>query len=90
MSNDPESEIIHRDFNTDVENPATQVVEAVAEIEGTDQTELTPIWSCVDSVLANLFSNPPSPEAQMEIDVSYEEYRITVGQNGTATFVKIS
>ncbi|MCL9812086.1 HalOD1 output domain-containing protein [Natranaeroarchaeum aerophilus] len=90
MEDDPESEIIHREFDTDVENPATQVVEAVAEVEGTEQTELTPIWSCVDSVLVNLFSNPPSPEAQMEIDFSYEGYRITVGQNGSATFVKTS
>jgi len=78
MEKSPESEIIHRKFDRDAEEPSIQVVEAVADIEGTDATELTSIWGCIDSVLGDLFSDPPSPEAQIEIEFNYEGYRITV------------
>jgi len=88
MSEQPEREIIHRELDTDGEKPAIQLAQAVAEIEEKDMTELPTMYNCVDGVLNHLFSNPPSPEAQMEIEFSYETYRISVEQNGTATFVK--
>lgn len=88
MENDPEREIIHRELDTAVENPAIQIVEAIADIEGADVTELTEIWGCVDGVLDQLFSDPPAPEAQMKIEFSYEGYRITIEQNGNVAFVK--
>ena len=90
MENDPESEIIRRELDSDVENPATQVVDAVVDIEGGDPSELTPIWGCVDGVLDHLFSDPPAPEAQMEVAFTYEGYRITIEQNGRAAFVEIA
>lgn len=36
-----------------------------------------------------IFSNPPAPEAQIRITFSYEGYRVTVEQDGTAKFVAI-
>jgi len=47
------------------------------------------MWACTDGVLDHLFSNPPSAEAQMEVTFSYEGYRITIEQDGTAEFVRV-
>jgi hypothetical protein len=85
-----EDEIVHRKLETDVKNPVGQVVEIVAELEDTDIDELTTAWSIIDELLANLFTNPPAPEAQAQIRFSYEGYRITVEQNGNAKFVQAS
>lgn len=82
MTKDPEEEIIHRNLDTDTDNPAAQVADSVAEIEDRDLTDLPPIYGCLDGILDNLFSNPPDPEAQLEIEFSYETYRIRVGQDG--------
>lgn len=88
MTNSPESEIIHREIDTDTEEPGVQVAEAVADIEGKESTDLTTTYECVDGVLDNIFSNPPSPDAQMQVTFSYENYRVTIEQNGGAKFVK--
>jgi hypothetical protein len=88
MSDHPDREQIHRELDTDAEEPATQVAEIIADIEDTDTTTLPTMYSCVDGVLDHLFSNPPAPEAQMKVEFSYEAYRITVEQGGDATFVR--
>lgn len=88
MSEEPARKIFHRDINTSTDNPAVEVAETVAEIEDEDVTDLPTMYECVDGVLDNLFSNPPNPEAQMEIEFSYETYRITIEQSGAAKFVK--
>lgn len=41
MDSDPEQEIVHRELDTDAENPAVQVAEAVAEIEGEEATDVS-------------------------------------------------
>lgn len=89
MENTPESDIIHRAIDTDAEEPGVQVAEAVADIEGKESTDLTTTYECTDGVLNNIFSNPPSPDAQMQVTFSYEGYRITIEQNGDAKFVKL-
>lgn len=61
----------------------------VADIEGKDVNELATTDGCIDHVLDHVFSNPPAPEAQVEISFNYEGYRITVEQNGRAEFVKV-
>lgn len=88
MKDQPEKEIINRNLDTDAENPGVEVAETVADIEGKDATELATIYGCVDGALDKIFSNPPSPEAQMEMKFSYEGYRITIRQDGSSTFVK--
>jgi len=87
MPSDHGDEIIHREMDTEQDNPAEEIPLIVAELEETEISELATAWSCIDDVLAHVFSNPPSPEAQVEITFSYEGYRITVQQNGTAKFV---
>lgn len=90
MKEHPENEIIQRQLDTDSENPAVEVAEAVAEIEGVEATDLGTTYECIDGMLDELFSNPPSLEAQMRVEFSYEDYRITVDQEGNAEFVKTS
>lgn len=88
MEEQPESAFVHRELDTDAENPGVEVAQAVADIEGKESTDLANMYECVDGVLDDIFSNPPSPDAQMQATFSYEEYRITVEQNGDAEFVK--
>jgi hypothetical protein len=73
-------------FDTDVEEPALAVAEAVGELKGVDATELTPIYDCIDHLVDHLFTNPPDPAANAELSFDYEGYRITVRQDGHATF----
>jgi|GEM_PF-455526 hypothetical protein len=88
MSENLDEEIIRRTLDPERENPAPQIAEIIADIEDIDITKLPTMYHCVDWMLDNLFSQPPDPEAQMKIEFSYETYRITIDQDGTAEFVK--
>ncbi|WP_459193874.1 HalOD1 output domain-containing protein [Halosimplex sp. J119] len=88
MEHDGETDVTRRTLDTDAEEPAAEVALAVAELEGKDPTEVENMYDCIDHVLDHLFSTPPSPDARMEVTFSYEGYRITVEQNGTAKFLK--
>ncbi|ELY94156.1 hypothetical protein C483_03290 [Natrialba hulunbeirensis JCM 10989] len=88
MSDQTEREIVRRELDQSAANPAVQIAEIVAELENTEPTRLPTMYDCVDGMLDNLFSQPPSPEAQMAVEFSYKSYRITVEQDATATFVK--
>lgn len=89
MANDPDGTIIRRELDTDADNPAVTVAQTVADIEGTDATDLPSMYDCIDGMLDELFSTPPAPEAMMEISFNYANYRITVSQNGVAEFVRV-
>lgn len=88
MDEEPETTVVHRQLEPDGEPPEPQLLEAIADIEETDVTELPPLWNCVDGMLEELFSTPPDPEAQMKVEFSYMTYRITIEQDGAASFVK--
>ncbi|NIB99289.1 HalOD1 output domain-containing protein [Halobacterium sp. R2-5] len=87
MAEPTEDNIIHRELDTDAENPAVEIAELVADVEGTDTTELPAMYDIADHVLDHLFSTPPAPEAQFKVSFSYEGYRITVEQNGAAELI---
>lgn len=84
--NDRDPEVVHWEFDADETDPNVNVVEAVAELKGVEIDELTPLYTCIDNILEHLFSNPPVPSAQATIEFTYEDYRITVDQDGSATF----
>lgn len=88
MSDNHESDIVHEELDTDVENPAVEIVRVVADLKNVDTSELSTVWDCIDGMLDHLFSNPPSDEAQIDVTFSYEGFRITVEQNGHAKFVE--
>lgn len=82
-------EIVRRSLATEGLSPGAAIAEVVAELEGREPSSLPPIYQRVDGVLGDVFSNPPSPEAQMEVVFTYQGYRVTVGQDGDAQFVKV-
>lgn len=84
-----EDTIVRWHFDPDETDPGTTVAEAVAELEGCDTTDLTPLYDCIDRMVGHLFTDPPSAEAQAEVTFSYEGYRITVDQDGWARLVSV-
>ena len=89
-ADDRERSVIHRQFDPDAVRPETAVVEVVADLEDVAPTDLSSLYSTIDDVLEHVFSDPPAPEAQTEITFTYEGYRISVYQDGTAEFVKVT
>ncbi|MFC4438770.1 MULTISPECIES: HalOD1 output domain-containing protein [Natrialbaceae] len=77
--------IIRRTLDTDQDAPAAQIVEIVANLEGREPTELSPIYYSVDELLANLFSSPPKAEAEASLEFTYEGYQFHVRQDGVTT-----
>lgn len=76
----------HRDLTDGDADPEVALVHALAEIEGVDESELTQLYSCINDLVAGLFSSPPPAETTAELTFSYEGYRITVYQDGHAVF----
>lgn len=88
MTEARDDEIFHHELKTSRDEPSVQIAEIVASLEDTDVDDLTPVYDQIDHVLSQIFSDPPDPSAQVEVTFSYERYRITVEQNGEATFIK--
>lgn len=90
-----ENVIVHRDLfegerPDDANAPAIDVAEIVAELEGRDATDISALYDTVDHLVEHLFSTPPPLEAQCMLEFTYEGYRITLTQDGHATFMKVS
>lgn len=90
MTETHDDEIVHREFDTDREEPAIAIAEVVAELEGTPVEDLAPTYDRIDGMLSNLYANPPASEAQMTVEFTYSGYRITVEQSGAAEFVHVT
>ena len=88
-SSDDEAGIVHWQFDPDQDDPIIDVAAVVAELEGKETTDLSALYDCVDTVLEEIFSNPPSPEAQIQMAFTFEGYRITINQDGSATFLRV-
>lgn len=82
-----DGDVVDVRFDTDESDPALSVADVVAELEGQDPTELKLIYDASDHVVDHLFSEPPSPQADVEIAFTSEGYRVTIHQDGHATFV---
>lgn len=77
---------VTREFDTDTADPNVEVVSVVSELEGSPAGELPALYRCIDHILENLFADPPAAEADVSVSFTYQGYRITVGQDGTARF----
>lgn len=75
-----------RTFDTDKNQPTVDITETVAELRDVESDELSPLYDSIDHVVDNIFSEPPRPEADVEVSFNYEGYRIAVRQDGHATF----
>ncbi|WP_121820445.1 HalOD1 output domain-containing protein [Halostella salina] len=85
-----ESDIVRRELDPERESPAAEVAEIVADLEDKDQTELTAIYDCIDHMIDHIFSEPPAPGAQVQVEFTYEGYRVTVEQDGSAQFIRVT
>jgi hypothetical protein len=88
-ANTAEATIFQQDVDPSDGEPNYQVLQAVAEVEGVDVTELPSMYERIDHMLDELFSEPPTAEAQVEITFSYHGYRITADQEGQITLRKL-
>ena len=86
MSEESHRTARERRLDTDAGNPAVQVAEVVAELKGTEPDQLESTYDQIDHVLDHIFSNPPSPDADVVVAFTYEGYRVTVAQDGMAEF----
>jgi hypothetical protein len=89
MCDAPDEEIVRRQLDTEREEPVVTIAELVAELEGVRHDELKTTYEHSDHILGEIFATPPVPEAQVEITFTYEGYRITVEQDGSAQFVEV-
>ncbi|ELZ19918.1 hypothetical protein C475_21509 [Halosimplex carlsbadense 2-9-1] len=81
--------IVHREFDTDRDDPAIAVAEAVADLRGADTSDLSTMYDQVDHMIDHLFSTPPARDAQVQVEFTFEGYRITVDQDGSARFLAV-
>lgn len=89
-NNDEGEDVIYCNINADSDYSSLEVVETIAELEGKKSSELPAIYDAIGHLIEELFSNPPSPEAEVILEFSYEGYRITLNQDSHATFRKIT
>lgn len=87
--------IVHRELFSgdrpdDGETPEIDIANIVAELEGEAATDLSALYDTIDHVIERLYSNPPPIEAQATLAFTYEGYRITLVQDGKATFMKVA
>lgn len=91
-SEDEESEMakkrsVHtRDLREGDTDPQMQLLRAVADFRGREESDLETLYPTIDSLVEQLYSEPPSPRAQTELTFVYEGFRITLFQDGTAVF----
>jgi len=56
--------VIQRQLDTDREDPAAQLVEVIADIDGVEPMELAPIYYRIDGLITGLFSSPLTPRGE--------------------------
>ncbi|MFB6087690.1 MAG: HalOD1 output domain-containing protein [Haloarculaceae archaeon] len=81
---------VHRNFDPAEHDPVYYVVDTIAELERVSIEELPSTYDNIDGLVDRLYENPPRPETQATIEFSYAGYRVTLHQDGQATFLKIA
>jgi hypothetical protein len=82
-------EIYKTTIPPDSETAEYDLVELIAERNGTQIDQLPPLYTQIDHMVEQLFKNPPSPEAQVELSFSYCGSRVTLTQEGQLTIVPV-
>lgn len=80
---------VHRQFDPGENDPVYNVVETVSELEGKPMEELPSIHDTLDGLIDRIYSNPPVTDVQAVIEFNYAGYRITLHQDGHATFIRV-
>lgn len=79
----------HVEFDIDRDNPEVNIAEVTAELEDAEIEQMPALYERMDHLIENLYSNPPDPEAQIQLEFTYAAYRIVLNQDGHATFMKV-
>lgn len=79
----------HFEFDVDQENPEVNVAEVISGLEDKEMTDLATLYDTVDHLIEHMYDSPPSPEAQVRMEFTYEGYRVVLNQDGFATFMKV-
>ncbi|NEU58076.1 HalOD1 output domain-containing protein [Halorussus sp. MSC15.2] len=85
-----ESKIYHRKVTPEVEEANQSLLRLVANLENCEVTDLPPLYDQIDHLVEHLFSSPPPPEAQVEVEFSYYGYRIELDQSGNVSLMKLA
>jgi len=79
----------HFEFDPTDNEPTYVIVETVADLEGVSSDQLPSLYDTIDHIADHVFADPPISEAQVQVTFTYAGYRITLNQDGSATFLKI-
>lgn len=80
--------IRRRRIGPDTDEPHFALLEVIAELEGCAVEDLPPLYDCVDHLLEDLFSTPPPADADARVEFTYDDYRVSVDQDGTLALLK--
>ena len=88
---EPTSEafVVHTEIDPDSDTSEYAFLEAIAEREGVEMEALPPLYDSVDHFVELLFDQPPSKEAQVELQFSYCGYRVRIDQTGHVTLLPV-
>ena len=89
LETNPEDEsadetVHHVQIEIDSEEPDVPFVEALAEVKGVDQNDLSPLHSNLDGLIECVLLSPPPEENQAEVSFTYEGFRVTLYHDGHA------
>jgi hypothetical protein len=84
-----ENGILQFNVEPDPESAEYDLLTVLAEHEGVGVDELPSLYSVVDQFVGEMFDDPPSESAQLEMTFSYAGYRVTVTQGGHVTLVPV-
>lgn len=85
VSYDPDSETYRGTFDSATVAPTVAVVEAMAAVQGTDPTDLRPIYDAIDPQGLDRIcteSVPPEREGHRVVEFTYDGHRVTVESVG--------
>jgi hypothetical protein len=88
-SDDPRR-IYRRKVEPDSDEPYLSLLHTVAEVEGCSIEDLPPLYDYVDHLVENLFSTPPPAKAQVQLEFTYYDYRVSLNQEGDLSLMKQS
>ena len=84
-----EDGILQFAIEPDPESAEYDLLSVLSEHEGVGIEELPPLYSVLDQFVGEMFDDPPSESAQLEMTFSYAGYRVTVTQGGHVTLVPV-
>lgn len=81
--------ITHTQIEPDSTTSEYSFLELIAERRGVDIETLPPLYDEVDHFLETLFTDPPSKQAQIELEFTYCGFRIRIDQSGHVMLLEL-